>query len=415
MSPPVETEPVSRCWADDLTVLADYDDGLGAVWSPDTLAVAQPSAASVASSGPAPGLGGRGPSITERLAVVVKAEDGADGRLDAVSCLVHGATRTPPVVAVKAWLETAPDETARLLRRVSAAVKEAGLPPEHRPRILLLVRLGDLPEALVDSLDEAVTAVHWWWGVLGRLDTAIVVRESQSTNRRPLRGAAAVRRRILDALRTEITAEVSGPDLAMAAALASRWDGCLSTLGDAIADCLGQTSTAGAAGPPSARRGAAVAHRPELALRAVWDAGAVDSWEGQLRYHASCWTPSSPDAPLPGLQAKMVWQAQNRVLLPLLDDARAEFADSLVAAAVHGPVQLALGYGPRNARSENPAADIAEMELGDIWAAVCHGQVRMNKSDRNRLMRLRHARNCLAHRSPLNDDEVRKVCDALAW
>ncbi|MDT3395903.1 hypothetical protein RKE29_04465 [Streptomyces sp. B1866] len=460
--PPPPAPPAADPFAaaDGVPLLGDYDDGLGAAWpgaAPVPSRAAEPVPASVlvlpAQRPPVPAC--EPPSPLRRLAEAVAAPDG-----DAVGRLVAGSADRCPVVAVRGWREPVPAETARLLRVLSAAVKEAGLPPERRPRALLAVRLGDLPEALVDSLDASATAVHWWWSTLSRLDTAIVISEVRPPRAAeyPARGTGAVRQRIAAALRRETIAEVSGPDLALAGALAERWDGRLATLADTVLECVerlegpdapalrtvpadrgaraygpdrphgadGRCGTAHRAGhpagspsvgePPPARPGAAVAAHPELALRAAWTAGAVDSWEGQLRLHAAGWA-AKPEETL----TKLVWQAQNRVLLPLLDDARARLAADLPTAAVHGPRRLAAAYGARRppgvdgpAEAEgDPARRLAAMELGEMWAAVCRGEIRLDARARRALRRLRQARNRLAHRIPLDDEGLRGLCEAL--
>ncbi|MFE7191910.1 hypothetical protein [Kitasatospora sp. NPDC057541] len=62
---------------------------------------------------------------------------------------------------------------------------------------------------------------------------------------------------------------------------------------------------------------AAYAPLPESGLREAWSAGLVDSWEGQIRHGLGPGARGSGGAELD----KLVWQAQNRVLLPLIDDA----------------------------------------------------------------------------------------------
>ncbi|MEV7175677.1 hypothetical protein [Kitasatospora sp. NPDC093679] len=97
----------------------DYADGLGGWTAP----------------APAPPLGT--PSLTERLA----GQLGLVG--DPVREFVDGADRRAPVVIVRAWREDDPVALSRLMRRLQAAVKNAGLPPARRPRLLVAAR----PEA----------------------------------------------------------------------------------------------------------------------------------------------------------------------------------------------------------------------------------------------------------------------------
>ncbi|WP_306330568.1 hypothetical protein, partial [Streptomyces venezuelae] len=149
-----------------------------------------------------------------------------------------------------------------VLRLLAAAVKDAGLPPGERPRLLVVARLRDLPEPLPDELRHGLgdTAVHWWWGALGRLDTATAVApildhgpDTSGRDRDPL--AERIRR----AVRSETVVEICGPDLELARLLALEWDGAQHTLGAAVGRCLaaapGPVPGRGRGGGPAGARG----------------------------------------------------------------------------------------------------------------------------------------------------------------
>lgn len=398
---------------EDLLLLEDYDDGLSGYLRIDggtSPKMPTEAARHLISSDAAR------TSLPARVAgllpgTVSTSRDPHSDRWEAVTHLATAAVDPHPVVMVQAWCEPHPEETGRLLRQFAAAVKEAGLPPDRRTRLLVAARPSDLPDTFVDSVDTAFTTVQWWWGAVGRLDTAIVVDEARAVTTAPPRGPGALRQRILDSLRAETVAEVSGPDLRLADALTRRWDGRLSGLANTIKDCADHCHPRCDEGTsPPRRQGVGlpetVADRPMSRLRPAWSTGAVDSWDGRLRFHPCQWL--GDDAMLRSL----MWQAQNRVLLPLIDEARSVVASGLPAAAVHGAKHLAARYAPHEAPG-TAVRRLAEMELGEIWAAVHRGDVRMSRRDKDRLGTLRYARNCLAHRTPLSDDDLHRVCRAL--
>ncbi|MEJ8644988.1 hypothetical protein WKI68_34630 [Streptomyces sp. MS1.HAVA.3] len=234
-----------------------------------------------------------------------------------------------PIILIRAWQEEDDAGLARLLRRLTAAVKGSGLAPGRRPRLLVAARLHDLAVDAPESLDAAFGRVHWWWSVWGRLDTATVIADAVVGN--PSAGGQGTpAKRILGTLRAETVSEISGPDMWMALRLSEAWDGrlsslrsCLSDLSSAGGSVVTAQSTWSPVAGPAATAYAAVPGQP---LRSQWSAGLLDSWEGQLRPSVPLWIGS------PGARVqldKLVWQSQNRVLLPLIDDARAEFTGRL--------------------------------------------------------------------------------------
>ncbi|MEV7727792.1 hypothetical protein AB0P15_24050 [Streptomyces sp. NPDC087917] len=372
--------------------LDDYDDGLGDPHWPSGVTVSRP---------PDPHTGS---ALEERLA----RELGVFG--DPVDYLTSEEAAGAPVIMVRGWYEEDKESLARLLRRLTAAVKGSGLPPERRPRLFVAARVDDLAGDVHESLDAAFGRVHWWWSVWGRLDTATVIAEAATT---PLSGVGpgSPLKRIHDAVRAETVTEVSGPDMGLAVGLTGDWDGlpsslraCLVTLCPAEEGSPADVPTCAQAVGPAAT---AYAAAPAPSVRGQWSAGLLDGWEGQLRLSVPVWIAGA------GSQAqldKLVWQSQNRVLLPLIDDARAELASRLHEFAPHGIRRLHLLYQDRYAT----VADLGSMELGDIWSGVKQGCIRVSGMQYDRLKTLRHARNELAHRRPLNDRSLEATVRVLA-
>ncbi|MBC7273868.1 MAG: hypothetical protein H5T76_35070 [Streptomyces sp.] len=161
--------------------------------------------------------------------------------------------------------------------------------------------------------------------------------------------------------------------------------------------------------PQRAERSRHPGRRPDDRLLTAWNAGTVDSWDGRLRRHPSY------DLDEQAVAAR-VWLAQNQVLLPLLDDARDQFATTVRLRARIPLARLAQDYGPRRAPGTAPEPDdsaVAMMEPGAMWGAHCDGVIALNPSERRRLRILREARNLLAHRVLLDGDRLRHLVEKL--
>ncbi|MHB9859100.1 hypothetical protein [Streptomyces sp. YIM S03343] len=315
---------------------------------------------------------------------------------------------TRPVI-VRAWREPVPSAAADLLRRLVATGKEAGLPPKRGPRALVVASTEDVPPGLPEQLAREDIAVHWWWGVIGRLDTATVVALS-----RPPLHSTADRHHLHEAVTQATITEICGPFLDAAAALAAHWkDGRLETLPDALRDVLAvlpapdAADTAVPAHRPEATRNPG--RRPEESLLAAWNTGAVESWDGRLRIHPH------QDLGHEHVVAARVWLAQNHVLLPLLDDARERFAATMRRRTRIPLPRLAEEYGPPDTTSEPlpPAKVIDTLELGAMWAAHCDGAITLTPAERHHLRTLRDTRNLLAHRKPLDGDHLHRLIKEL--
>src|SRR5437588_637670 len=71
--------------------------------------------------------------------------------------------------------------------------------------------------------------LRWWWGTVGRTDTAAVVLSQQPAT-------AATRERLRHVLKNEAIVELAGPDLPLAMDLAVTWNGWRGTLNAALRD-----------------------------------------------------------------------------------------------------------------------------------------------------------------------------------
>ncbi|MEV7872664.1 hypothetical protein AB0P17_42675 [Streptomyces sp. NPDC088124] len=393
--------PVSGRWSG-LAPVADFDDGL-----PDLLMARIPAPAEPEPQTP-PTAAEALADLLERLAKELGFAAGSDPTGDVLARLTGGGTvtgETRPVV-IRAWREPVSSAAAHLLRRLVATAKEAGLPPDRRPRALVMASTEDLPTGLPDQLAREDVAVHWWWGATGRLDTATVVALA-----RPLLASATERRHLHEAVTQATISEVCGPFLDIAAALAGRWnDGRPESLASALHDVLADLPEPAAMPPQRAEGIRHPGRRPDERLLTSWNAGTVDSWDGRLRRHPGY------DLAYEQAVAARVWLAQNHVLLPLLDDARDQFTSTIRLRARVPLARLAQDYGPQRepgAAQEPADSAVGIMELGGMWSAHCDGAITLNPAERRRLRTLREARNLLAHRVPLDGNRLQLLVDEL--
>ncbi|MER5205596.1 hypothetical protein [Streptomyces sp. NPDC002825] len=310
----------------------------------------------------------------------------------------------------------------QLFRALAVAVKTAGLPPGERPRLLVVARLGDLPETLPDELRHGLgdTAVHWWWGALGRLDTATAIapildHAPATTGRDPLK------ERIRRAVRAETVVEVCGPDLELARLLAREWDGAQHTLGAALGNCLASLTGPVPADCPKLRRLSALLW-PGAELRQAWARGAVVSWEGRLRPHVAVWHPAdgrpapARDGDVRARLAAHVSQAQQRVLIPWIEEARQRLAARALGHLHRPPATVVADYADRPPAHPGGDAESAflELQVGELLRAHISGALALPQDDARLLRLLVKARNVLAHRSVLYDRTLDELCAALS-
>ncbi|MGW3073504.1 hypothetical protein [Kitasatospora sp. NPDC001132] len=304
--------------------------------------------------------------------------------------------------------EKDPEALAQLLLRLPAAAKAAGLAPDQRPRLLVIATPDDLPPDYPDRLRGEDVAVHWWWGALGRLDTASVTAVN-----RPLRARAGLtgRHRIEEVLVQATIVEVCGPHLDLAAALARSWDGRPESLSTALSGACGATrvpAPAPAGSPSPTQHSGGLAQQPPAALHPRWNAGAVDSWDGHLRPHPATSSGSTLD--------KLVWLAQNRTLLPLIDDAREALATRVLPTATLPPAEMLAVYGSDRTMPAGTSTTerLRSLELSQLAAAKRHGRLRFTQAQAQTLFVLLDARNCLSHREHLAGAALHRLFEQLS-
>ncbi|MDP9948467.1 MULTISPECIES: hypothetical protein [Streptomyces] len=424
LPPPAEGGASHPSWdagygpdTDQLPYLDQYDDGFDLGWEGDGYAPAIP----------APRSGGSGTPLPQRdLAARIAKELSAPAD-DVAGWLTFPDDGTPPpVIGIRAWAE--PDGgpvrgagIEGLHRSLSAAVRAAGLPPGERPRLFVVARLRDLPEGLPDELhqDSGATAVHWWWDALGRLDVSTAVASCLAAARTAGQDGDSSGERVRRQLTAETVVEICGPDLELARGLALGWDGQQRTLDAALRRCLaaGPPVTGGTAEAP-ARMGAR--RRPGTDVREAWSGGAIAAWEGRLRPHPGTWYPVGPAAELTGdaraRLAALIAQAQQRVVLPWIEEARQRLAVRSLSHLKRPVESVVEDYIERPALHlrDRPERAFLEIQVGELLHAHRQGAVALPGHEAQLLRLLVKVRNILSHRSVLHDATLKEFRDELS-
>ncbi|WP_327175014.1 hypothetical protein OG599_06670 [Streptomyces sp. NBC_01335] len=401
---------------DQLPYLDTYDDGFDLGW--DERAAVPVSQAPLAQ---ASSVRGAEDELTARIAkeLSIPVENLVDG-------LVSEARNEPYVIGIRAWAE--PEDSSprgagieRFHQTLNSAVAAADLPPGVRPRLFVAARLQDVPAAMSDSahLDHTVTAVHWWWGALGRLDVSVAIEPRlKEDGGVPTRELDALRNRLLRELRSETVVEICGPDIDLAERLVLRWDGRQGTLERALRDSL-------AVGPVPpvalsktlARTGAR--HRPSPDIRQAWAGGAVASWDGRLRLHPAMWFPADPAGKVSGdgraRLSSLVAQAQQRVVLPWIEEVRHRLAERALGHLNRSVEAVVNQYleRPSPFLRDWPQRAFLELQVGELIRAHSQGAVTLPEHEATLLRLLVKVRNILSHRSVLRDATLAELCAEL--
>ncbi|MFJ1757265.1 hypothetical protein [Kitasatospora sp. NPDC088134] len=403
---PADTEPAGPeddpppLWSGQPPILHDLDDGDFVVG----LMTAAFGAQAALTPLPPPPPPRTGPahtnSIEARLESLLPARTSGNDPADDVYRRLTADHADGRTYVLNAAAEDDPDALARLLLRLPATVKAAGLQPHRRPRLLVVATADRLPATAPDDLPRNDVAVHWWWGTLGRLDTASVTAVSRPQRARASTGLApAGDTHIAEAVIQATIVEVCGPHLALAATLATCWDGRPETLHAALATtCRAHPAPPGTQHPPAHRIGA-LAHQPPDALREQWNNGTIDAWDGHLRPHPSLLCAGSDHTAL----HKLLWVAHSRTLLPLIDDAREALAAQVLPTSTLGDDELLHLYGPETAPGTTSSTHdrLHAIELGKMLSAKTRGVLRFDPPQTSALHTLRNARNLLSHRRHL--------------
>ncbi|MEU6814164.1 hypothetical protein [Streptomyces sp. NPDC046860] len=320
---------------------------------------------------------------------------------DPVAALADQAAAglAPHTIVVRCWNETSPEEAARVLRVALATFHEAGLADRAQPRFLIAARAGDLPRQALG--DRSRSSVHWWWKVWTRLDTEVLM--AWQPRARTDDPAGALLQRVTDA----VVAEVCGPDIDRALALREAWSGGdLKSLRTALAGLLPDEPHPEAEYDPSPRMSVAHAWAPDAEIHDAWAGGSVESWDGRIR---SVNGRNLLDSRSHELQV-LVCHAQNRVLLPLIEEARTALillVPELLRKGRHSLqdfcVRARSQYKNKNGRTAVPP-DLHELEIGGLSAAAF--MLNLTSAQILRLRSLHTARNILSHRSPLEHADL---------
>ncbi|MFJ3662495.1 hypothetical protein ACIPPM_18765 [Streptomyces sp. NPDC090119] len=300
--------------------------------------------------------------------------------------------QAPHTVFVRCWNEVSPEEAARILRVAAATFHEAGLSGAAQPRFLFAARAADLPRRVLG--DRSRSSVHWWWKVWTRLDTEVLMAwQSTGGIDDP---ADALLRRVTDA----VVAEVCGPDIDRALLLRDVWKGGdLDSLRAALVGLLPDEHDDEAEHTSILRMSAAHAWAPAAEIHDAWAGGSVDSWDGRIR---SVYGRHLADARSDDLRV-CVCHAQNRVLLPLIEEARTaliHLVPDLLRKKSHSLEDFCTKARSQYKNKVTTAApDLRELEIGGLSAAAY--MLNLTTVQRDRLRALHTARNTLSHRTPL--------------
>lgn len=279
-------------------------------------------------------------------------------------------------IFVPGWQHEDIDE---VVDRWPAQLNACGLSVDDRPKLIIGVRLTDLSRTKIIHVDRNSVAVHWWWGVLDRLDTELRLAASNRT---------------LNPIDAAVIVEVSGWDLECTDFLAAEWDRTTSGLCDALR-CY-RTQAADDCHVPvvtGMRRGHTA---PPAELEQSWRDGLVDRWGHGIR--RAVHVTDQADV------TQRLWMAHNRVLIQYVDEERADYEQMILAKA------------PRAALDDlRHREDDDIIEIGSLAWLVSSRRIDIGKAHRERLLAFRDLRNDLAHRRPIGDELLRRIAAYLEF
>lgn len=282
-------------------------------------------------------------------------------------------------VLISAWEHS---DVIEILDRWPAQVKACGLSERDCPKLVVGLRLADVARSKLLHLEQLTVAVHWWWGVLDRLDTETWL-------------AAIAPREGLGPVDIAVITELSGWDLACVGFLVDHWDRTTDGISEALEsyralvgenadDC---TSSMAAALPRSLAG-------PPVELEEHWRNAKVEKWGHSIK--------DSPVTMSDAEISKRAWIAHNRILMPHVDDERGRY-ETMVRRRLRADVIADVVRGD----------DI--IEIGQLKRLVDDRVVDLGKKERLRLQFFGRLRNKLAHREPIDDQSLKQACNYLGF
>lgn len=377
---PLEPTPVPPRSA---AVVGTMEEMLAAVFASDTDGSAAPEPQTPTDDDPCT-LAHRVLHAAQRFAGVL-AETTADPLLALASLRVPGGV----TVVISADAEHDRVALSALMRQYPALARDQQGGAVEQPLVLVAGSPAALPD--VEHVDPLTTAVHWWWGVFGRLDLLTVAAvESEETS--------GDHRKLLEELCPdlvpEVIAEVAGPDIDLAVHLARRWDGTTDHLARLVDERDGACSWTPA---DEAGRGPAGA-RPPRRLWEMWSAGRVDTWGGRVREALGRLDERRAVTEL----AERLWIGQARALNPLLDELRRAIVHRMMRdTPAHTLAELD--------RRFCGGAGVESIELNDLRNAATQRVIVLERRLRELLDHAVGARNGLAHRKCVDDRRLRQM------
>jgi hypothetical protein len=300
--------------------------------------------------------------LADRTAHALNLSTDWEPELDPWYDLAHWAPGAGHVVAIPGWDEDLTD----LLPRWEHLQHEIGGEAPERLRLIIGTDRTTIEQARLDRTQTLHLRIHWWWGVIDRLDTNLYLRTTRPGRPDPLQHALLM--------------ELVAWDLPLADALS---DSDPADLRQHLPRTIPHRARSADLLPPPVR-GAQAA--PPASVRNAWDAGCLELWEGRYRPQLSA---EIFEEVLP----RLTWRAQARVLFPHLEEQRAQLEEKFLRAA---PAHL-----------HDPTTRSTDLwELGTMWYHVRCGTVRLNTEDRRLLKAARRVRNQLAHLEPASPEDL---------
>lgn len=290
--------------------------------------------------------------------------------------LAHWTALAGLTAALRSWEH----DVTPVLARWESLLHEAGRGPEQRFRLLLGVGSEQVSAAGLERTPPLFVRLHWWWGVIDRIDTDLHIRAktlggpADPLQHAQLLEAIAWDLPLIGRLRPEI------PDFPtrLIRALPRPADG--PSPGDIPATVRehDRLSLEGRSAPPPL-------------VRSIWDRGDLDIWDGRYR-------PRLQSISAAGDLPTLLWRAQVRVLFPYVEEHRA---------------LLARVFQHRARESRLGTSDEDTLELGEMYALVRQGRIRLPRDEWEMLKAARDVRNDLAHGRPAAPKPLHRLLEAM--